>query len=583
MLPKKWLNAVSEIDYAFQPLVNPLTGVTFAVEALIRKVDRAGFASIEEFFDTAYAERVLLELDRLLRRKAIAKFARIEFYQKIKLFYNYDPRILEMPAYRFGETEELLNQYHLTNDAICFELNERIKVEQSPAFKNFLAAVKKRGFQLALDDFGDGFSSYELFYHAEPNFLKCDRFLISGIDQDLRKKTICTYIANMAKLLGVLVVAEGVETESEFAVCKNIGFDFIQGYFLQRPTLNPAEIAWINAKVPQGAKNAPVSLSRDTELLVREITRIEPINVNQNTKVLFDIFHHNLQDNFFPVVDKSGYPLGIIHEKTIKKYVYSPYGKDLLYNKSIAISLAGLVTKCPTIDIGAPQEKILEIYSSNSDTEGVIITKSQKYYGFLTAKSLLKLINEKNLAYAREINPLTGLPGNILINQYIYDTYQQTDRSFYYLYYDFNDFKPFNDFFGFSQGDRAIQRFAEILKDEYDAEREFIGHIGGDDFFVGIQADPPSLAEESRRAQRVSQRFIKETASLYDAMVAKRGYYLAKGRDGRSHRTNLLSVSVAILEILRGERHFNLEEIGVEMAKAKKEAKAERRVAVATF
>jgi EAL domain-containing protein (putative c-di-GMP-specific phosphodiesterase class I) len=68
-LSRKWLNAVAAVDYAFQPLVNPATGITFAVEALIRQVDQAGFNSIEAFFDPAFREKALFELDLLLRKK----------------------------------------------------------------------------------------------------------------------------------------------------------------------------------------------------------------------------------------------------------------------------------------------------------------------------------------------------------------------------------------------------------------------------------------------------------------------------------------------------------------------------------
>jgi EAL domain-containing protein (putative c-di-GMP-specific phosphodiesterase class I) len=108
MLSARWLKSLSEVDYAFQPIVSPHTGITFAVEALIRGVDRAGFRSIEAFFDEAHREEVLFEIDLLLRKKAIAKFMTIKFHQKIKLFYNYDPRVLEMSDHSYGETEKIL-------------------------------------------------------------------------------------------------------------------------------------------------------------------------------------------------------------------------------------------------------------------------------------------------------------------------------------------------------------------------------------------------------------------------------------------------------------------------------------------
>jgi EAL domain-containing protein (putative c-di-GMP-specific phosphodiesterase class I)/GGDEF domain-containing protein len=574
MLSTRWLKALSEVDYAFQPIVSPLTGITFAVEALIRGVERAGFSSIEAFFDEAHREKVLFEIDLILRKKALAKFMLIGFHHKIKLFYNYDPRVLEMADHSYGETEKILEEFGLTPDSLCFELSERHQINDNQKFRQLLTVFKKRGFQLALDDFGAGFASFELFYHSEPDILKCDRFLTNGIDCDLRKKTFCSHIIHLAKLLGVIVIVEGVETEAEFQTCIELGCDLVQGFYLQKPTVNPAELSYIHPKASSREGKKPAGASRDTELLVKEITRIEPINVNDNLKILFDKFHYNLQYNFFPVVDKTGYPLGIIHEKAIKKYVYSPYGKDLLHNKSISTSLANFVSKCPTVDLSAPQERILEIYSTNPNSEGIIITKSQKYYGFLTAKSLLNLINEKNLAFAREINPLTRLPGNILINQFIYESSRDCQNAYYYIYYDFNDFKPFNDLFGFSQGDKAILSFAEILKHEYPGEHEFIGHIGGDDFFAGLRAlSTPDLSKEVCRAQTIITAFETETKVLYSPQIVRDGFYFAKDREGTVRKISLLSACAGIIELLPGEHNFQPEEISVKLGKVKKEAK----------
>lgn len=255
----------------------------------------------------------------------------------------------------------------------------------------------------------------------------------------------------------------------------------------------------------------------------------------------------------------------------------------MLYNKSISTSLANFVSKCPTVDLSAPQEKILEIYSTNPNSEGIIITKSQKYYGFLTAKSLLNLINEKNLAFAREINPLTRLPGNILINQFIYESSRDCKNAYYYIYYDFNDFKPFNDLFGFSQGDRAIQIFAEILKHEYTGEHEFIGHIGGDDFFAGLRAPTtPALSEEVRRAQTIIAAFKETTTTLYNPQIVHDGFYLAKDREGKVRKISLLSACAGILELLPGEHHFQPEEISAKLGKVKKDAKLSPHTPVAT-
>ena len=82
MIPEKWKNALELIDFAFQPIVNIYTGVTFGFEALIRNTKEAGFHSIQDFFDSAYAEKCLYAIDLALREKVLDN---IQKYLLIKI------------------------------------------------------------------------------------------------------------------------------------------------------------------------------------------------------------------------------------------------------------------------------------------------------------------------------------------------------------------------------------------------------------------------------------------------------------------------------------------------------------------
>ncbi|HPO48719.1 MAG TPA: GGDEF domain-containing protein [Spirochaetota bacterium] len=575
MLSEKWKKRIKEVDFAFQPIVNPLTGLTFAVEALLRNTDKIGFENISDFFDEAYDERQIFLLDLELREKAIKKFCNIDFYKKIKLFYNYDPRILEMNEYRLGETESILTKYDLEKDQICFEINEKYRVNSIKSLKFFINKLKERGIYIALDDFGSGFAGFELFYHSEPNFLKFDRFLISEINNDIKKKSFCAHIINLCKILNVTVIGEGVENEKEFLTCKELGFDLIQGYFIQKPTKEVADLKYFFDDIKELEQKNKRKKSNDSYLIFKEIIKLDTISVNDGVKILFEKFHDKLSYNFFPVIDTTGYPLGIIREKDTKQYVYSPYGKDLLLNKSMNKSLNKFITICPTLDIKTPQDKILEVFVNNPESEGIIITENTKYVGFLNAKSLLNILNEKNITYARETNPLTKLPGNILINQYILDSFEENEYYYYFIYFDFDNFKPFNDKFGFRQGDRAITLFADILKKSYDKE-DFIGHIGGDDFFVGVKKKENAKTEIIVEIKKLIDKFTDGISSFYSKEEFVRGFYSSVDRSGIRKRFALLSVSSAIIEISKNSNNITQDDISLKLAELKKEAKRSR-------
>ena len=571
-MSKNWIEKIEILDYAFQPIVNPYAGSIYGVEALLRNTEKLGYKEISEFFDDAYSQGVLFNVDIMLREKAISKFIKIPFCNKIKLFYNYDPRILEMNDYKNGFTENILQKYNLDSQNICFEINEKYQILKIDNLRNFINGLKERNIKVALDDFGAGFSGLELFYHSDPDFIKFDRFLISGIDNDIKKKSFCSHIISLCKLFGIIVIAEGVETLAEFYTCKDIGFDLIQGFFIQRPQIEVASLQLSNDNI-KNLISRRKNISKNEEMINNEMIVLDTISVDDNIKIIFEKFHENLNYNFFPVVDSNNYPMGILHEKKIKSYVYSPYGKELLYNKSFNKSISKFLSFCPVADINTSQEAFLEIFVNNPESQGILITKEMKYVGFLNAKSLLNMINLKNLSYAREINPLTKLPGNMMINEYMGGIFENNEHNFYLVYFDFDNFKPFNDKYGFRQGDRAILYFADLLRKEAHEKERFIGHIGGDDFFVGFKSDMDIREEVIQKVLNIVDDFSSAMLSFFDKEDVERGYYLSKDRNGELCKFAFLSVSAGIIEIEKDFRDFSDDTIGEVLAVIKKDAK----------
>ena len=166
-------------------------------------------------------------------------------------------------------------------------------------------------------------------------------------------------------------------------------------------------------------------------------------------------------------------------------------------------------------EISEKYEKIIELFSMNEEIDGIIITKNGKYKGVLSARSLIKIISEKNIAAARDQNPLTKLPGNRKIKNFIEKSLEDIFQEYILIYYDFDNFKPFNDIYGFDAGDRAILMFADILKKNFEKDENFIGHIGGDDFFVGLKSGSieKEILIETAKASAVE--FRNEVLKLY--------------------------------------------------------------------
>ena len=542
-----WNQVIDKLDYAFQPIIYSQTGKIYAVEALVRGIDNIEeLNSIDDLFDTAFNDDFLYQLDIQLREKAIKKFSEIKI-NDLKLFYNLDNRIIYNKNLSSGNTSRILEKYNLNKSNICFELSEKGTVIEQNALSSMLQRYKQSGYSIAIDDFGIGVSGLKLLYFSEANIIKLDRFFISNIDQDSKKKLFCSSIIEMAHIMGMQVIAEGVETVKEFYTCKDIGADFIQGYLVQKPTTEIDEIKPIYNNIltliNEDKRNNP-NATIDEEF----IEPIVALSVNTSLYELFVHFKETTKNNFVPIVDEYDNFLGIIYETDIKKISYSQYGLSLAQNKTFSSSLIKYLKPALCVEVSWGIDKILEMYNLNSkDALGIFITQGNKYRGFINLNSLLTLSYKRNIEIATNQNPLTKLPGNNQIERFIEKTLKRNQKTVtHIIYFDFNDFKPFNDIYGFRQGDRAILIFSELLQKRYPKD-SFIAHIGGDDFFVGLKNY--KFEEVFELTNKVQIEFRNSVENLYSKKDKEKGLLIARDRFNIERSFNLLSVSSAIIEI----------------------------------
>lgn len=144
----------------------------------------------------------------------------------------------------------------------------------------------------------------------------------------------------------------------------------------------------------------------------------------------------------------------------------------------------------------------------------------------------------------RAASPLTGLPGNISINEDIRRRILQ-EEPFALLQIDVDYFKAFNDHYGYARGDQAIQQLARILVDasqETGGGADFVGHIGGDDFVVLTSTDRAETL-----AQDIIHRFQAAVPKLYDAEDLDRGHIEVPNRRHVPEKFPLMSLTIALV------------------------------------
>jgi diguanylate cyclase (GGDEF)-like protein len=143
----------------------------------------------------------------------------------------------------------------------------------------------------------------------------------------------------------------------------------------------------------------------------------------------------------------------------------------------------------------------------------------------------------------RALSPLTGLPGNIRVQEEIRRRVSE-EQPFALLYADLDHFKAYNDNYGFVRGDRAIQSLARLVTEtvhEVAGPAGFVGHVGGDDFVMLVDPDQSEMV-----AKTLCDRFDELAPSLYDAEDTARGCIEVRDRQGNMKSFPLLTISVGV-------------------------------------
>lgn len=226
----------------YQPLVRledryPL----FGYELLGRGYLDGQLTSPYELFKIAAGIGFEDQLSRLLRSKGLSSATR--FKGRPNLFLNIHPTEMRTPKALLSSLAEFRRRF--PNSPMTAEISESL-VTSPAAMREICQELTNLQIELAYDDFGAGQARLTELAEAPPHYLKFDRALIAGLDTAPPSKVqLVRTLLKYAHELGVVTLAEGVETEGEARVCEDLGFQLGQGYFYGRPaaieTLVPAD------------------------------------------------------------------------------------------------------------------------------------------------------------------------------------------------------------------------------------------------------------------------------------------------------------------------------------------------------
>ncbi len=264
------------------------------------------------------------------------------------------------------------------------------------------------------------------------------------------------------------------------------------------------------------------------------------------------------------VVVEDSKPIGLVMRDALNNQLSGQYGASLYYGKPVKMIMDGQPL---IIDAGLSLEQVASAARNRPEAklyDLIVVTENGNYLGTVSVMELLSHITDLRVQLAANANPLTGLPGNLVIEERIK---QALLHDFAALYIDLDNFKAFNDKYGFEMGDKAIKLTATILKESVSkvvGERSaFLGHIGGDDFLVLLYK--PELAV--RLAEIIIEEFDARILTLYLPEDLSKGFIAVPDRKGNMERYSVMSISVAIVDNLnyRFQNHLEVSEVAAQL------------------
>ena len=532
-----------QIKTVFQPIIALKDGSILGHEALSRITCESEIENPEMLFTMAEEYNRLWDLELLCRTTALEaayKFM-IPPYNK-KLFINVNPNIMHYETFKKGFTKSFLMQYKIIPQNVIFEITERNVIEDMAIFKSTINHYKEQNYQIAIDDAGAGYSGLNLISEVNPNYIKLDMKLIRDVDSDRVKFALVKGMVEFSKVSNVFLIAEGIETYEELNTLVNLGVQYGQGYLLQKPD---AEILEIRQDVLQMLKKINIKKNHTFKSLIPNIyisnlcTSIGAISPNEMVPNVFDTFKHDL-NCFGLCVIENEVPIGIVTREKLALKLSGHYGFSLNQNKKISRVMD---KDFLSVDYKTPVSIVSSMAMSRENDklyDFIVVTENDKYLGIVTIKDLLKKTNEIEISEAKHQNPLSGLAGNLVIEQNLSQCVANTTK-FSVAYLDIDNFKAYNDIYGFENGDLVIKLLADILRKSISKE-QFIGHIGGDDFVVIIK---DHITEDYLKD--IVEQFELEVLSFYNQTDIQNGYITTTNRHGEKEQFPLITLTCVVV------------------------------------
>lgn len=497
--------AAEQFEIYFQPKYDLHNESLAGAEALVRwNHPKLGFLGPGEFIPLFERNGFITELDRYIWDKTCQKIAQwTKTYQKsVPVSVNVSRKDIyqdDLPKTML----EIVNRHGLYPGQLHLEITETAYTENPEQLIGVVSELKQQGFVIEMDDFGSGYSSLNMLSELPIDILKLDMRFIQKETLKENKRNILSFIISLAKWMNLLVVAEGVETQEQIELLRELECTYVQGYYYAKPMPEEAFCELLvesraekhifqDQEWSESLHTTSTKLGAKTMLIVddAEINRAVLAETFRDTYTIveaengqaafayveqhFDEIAIIMLDLIMPVMD--GFTL---LQKLQANPLYAPI-------PVIVTSQASGEAEARAFALGA-NDYLPKPYQAE-----VAIHRVQNVAAHSTLQTMLQekqiLVKMQQLEQKAKTDVLTGLYNRAEMERCV-DSFFATEsgQSAVFFMLDIDDFKRINDLYGHDCGDTAIQTVAAKLKVLF-RDEDVISRMGGDEFAVFMKA-----------------------------------------------------------------------------------------------
>lgn len=227
-----------QLELYYQPIIQMGSGLPVKVEALVRWNHlELGFVSPAEFIPIAENIGVIHQLGDWVFHQAVNNIVRWQqrFGTDLQISINKSPIQFHSDFNTHEKYFKLIKELNLAPGSLVIEITEGLLLDADAKVGVKLDQFRSAGIQIAIDDFGTGYSALSYIKKFNIDYLKIDQSFVRNLEPYSSDKALCEAIVSMAHKLGLKVIAEGVETNQQHQLLKEMDCDFGQGYLYSRP------------------------------------------------------------------------------------------------------------------------------------------------------------------------------------------------------------------------------------------------------------------------------------------------------------------------------------------------------------